>query len=390
MPVIIHPAGHAASGVRNSKFPTCSLELLQNGNITEFKRCKDLLQSSFSSENSKNIIGTNNGFVQACIKAYSNHHHLQIRPDDVWITILTQLSLYVNANAESLRSHFVSHQGQKELSIEAIGTRYTVPWAAIADQFAAELGQNVKDPSLQQWVLQSFSTTTDTDRAVAAIAMMGTLQSNFSFKAYLRCGIPSVTLHGTREDWVQLRDAVVDPTKLPSLGVETAEWSRVLGVVLDHFVDSFDNPDTPETKMFWQTIAHHSGGGSGPRYWSGWITAFCFWDDEGKSLRPKLNVADDSAESEYRSRHRNTEDTTLRIDNQTFHKVDSNDLPSAWVSVPVVVNEFGTEFKARMVAGCIGYSVQQSGQEQEKGGLGLDTVTPEIGWWMFEEKESGL
>jgi hypothetical protein len=388
MPVIVHPAEHAANEVRNFNFAAGPLDLLQKVNVAQHKRCKDLLQSSFGSAASKNIIGNNNGFVQACINAYSNHHHLKIRPDDVWITILTHLSLYVNANAESLRSRFVSHEDQKELSLEAVGTRYTVSWAAIADQFATILGDNVKDPSLQQWILQSFSTTTDTDRAVAAISMIGTLQAFFSYKVYLRCGIPSVTLEGTREDWFQLRNAVSDVTKLPAFGEETAEWSRVLGVVMNRFVSSFDNPHTSDTKGFWQNIAHYSGGGSGPSYWSGWITAFCFWDDKGKTLRPKSTATGTDVQSSFRSRYRDTETTTLVIDEQVFHKVNSNDLSPAWVSVPITVDEFGTTFKARMVAGCVGYSVQKSGKELETGGAGLDTVRPEVGWWMFEDKEN--
>jgi hypothetical protein len=386
MPVIIHPAKHAASAVRTSKFSADPLELLQQGSTEEFKRCKDLLQSSFNSAASKNVVSNSNGFVQACIESYSHHHHLHIRPDDVWITILTQLSLYVNANAEQLRSQFVSHDGQKELAIVAEGNRYSVSWASIAEQFTTALGKNVNDPTLERWILQSFSTTTDTDRAVAAIAMMGTLQAYFSYKVYLRCGIPSVTLHGTREDWVQLRDAVIDVTKLPAFGAETEAWSRVLGVVLIHFIDSFDNPNSSATRDFWQKIAHYSGGGSGPRYWSGWITAFCFWDENGKSLRPDATKGKNSVASGFWRRHLTSDAAALTLDGEEFHKVDSNDLPPAWVTVPITVDEFGIEFKARMVAGCVGYSVQQSGQKLESGGVGLDTISPEVGWWMFEER----
>ena len=40
------------------------------------------------------------------------------RPDDVWVAILAQLSIYVNAHAEELRHLFVAHDGQKALSIE--------------------------------------------------------------------------------------------------------------------------------------------------------------------------------------------------------------------------------------------------------------------------------
>lgn len=57
------------------------------------------------------------GFIDGALRAYNNHHHLVLSPDDIWISILTQFSAYVNANAEDLREMFVSHQGEKELLV---------------------------------------------------------------------------------------------------------------------------------------------------------------------------------------------------------------------------------------------------------------------------------
>jgi len=384
MPVTFYPASHAANQIPNSRVVKSSHELLLNGGGDATVRCKEVLQDSFGSLSSQKVVGAGNGFVQACIKAYSDHHHLVIRPDDVWITILTQLSLYVNANAEALRSHFVSHEGKKELLVEMDGNRYSASWARIANQFTIALEQNINDPSLRDWILQSFSTTTKTDHTVAVIAMMGTLQAYFSYKAYLKCGIPSVTLEGTREDWVKLRDAVADKAKLPKMGKETAEWSRVLKVVLNRFVGSFDHPNSLKTRNFWQNIAHYSGGGSGPRYWSGWITAFCFWDEKGNYMRP--DSARSVIGSVFKSVLPNWVDTTLMIDGQVFHRINSNDVPPAWVSVPVIVNELGKEFNARMVAGVVGYSLSKCGKKLQDGGTGLDTLKPATGWWMYEER----
>ncbi|OCK81550.1 hypothetical protein K432DRAFT_381253 [Lepidopterella palustris CBS 459.81] len=386
MPATVHPAPHAA----NAFSPTLRAQLAEDSMTllhlcageTETMQCKELLQDSFGDWNEKQLVGVNNGFVQACISAYSNHHHLVIRPDDVWITILTQLSLYVNANAEALRSHFVSHSGKKELVVVDGGDRYTTSYARIAGKFTGALEKNIKDPSLRDWILQDFSTTTNIDRAIGAIAMMGTLQTYFTYKVYLKCGIPSVTLEGTREDWVKLRDAVADPKRLPAFGKETTEWSKVLRVVLNRFVDCFDHPKASRSKDFWQKIAHYSGGGSGPRYWSGWITAFCFWNEDGKSLRSvsgswPASVLKDLLLPRLVS-------TTLRIDGQEFHKINSNDVPPALVSVPLIVNDNGKKFDGKLIAGCVGYTVSESGERLEKGGTGMDTLKPETGWWMFE------
>jgi len=42
--------------------------------------------------------------------------------------------------------------------------------------------------------MPNFSTTTDNDKSVAAITIMGTLQVYFDYYATLGCGFPSVTL----------------------------------------------------------------------------------------------------------------------------------------------------------------------------------------------------
>ena len=44
-----------------------------------------------------------NGFVNTIVQAYSSHHHLILRPDDVWLSIMTQFSAYVEGNSETLK-----------------------------------------------------------------------------------------------------------------------------------------------------------------------------------------------------------------------------------------------------------------------------------------------
>lgn len=50
----------------------------------------------------------------------------------------------INAHAEELRSHFVSHEGQKELEVIDIGTRYTVDFGKLAARMTDRLRDNVR------------------------------------------------------------------------------------------------------------------------------------------------------------------------------------------------------------------------------------------------------
>jgi hypothetical protein len=245
------------------------------------------LQSSFGREGAQTVpvVARNNGFVDTVVTAYNSHHALVIRPDDVWICILTQFSLFVNGDgqAERLRHLFVAHEGKKELQITVPGSRYTVDFGMLARLMTEKIHENVVDPELRDWILPDFSTTTSNDTVVASVVMMATLKSYFEYKIMLMCGLPRVTLLGTQDDWTRIFHRV---EKLGRYGPETTAWRNLLRPVLARFVKAFEPgyAESAENLEFWQRVAHSSSGGSGPSYLSGWITAFCAFDDKGKWL----------------------------------------------------------------------------------------------------------
>ncbi|TKA72609.1 hypothetical protein B0A49_07170 [Cryomyces minteri] len=386
MPVTIYPAPHGANVVKteaySAKLISDPLGLLNASCERESHKCAHLIQSSFADLPERKIMSSTNGFVKGAVRAYSEHHHLTIRPDDVWITILNQLSLYVNAHAEELRSMFVAHEGKKELRVDVVApNRFCADFAWVAAAMTGLMEKSIKDPSLRSWIMQEFSTTTHADRAVAAMTMMATLQQYFDFRCRIMCGIPSVTLLGGKEDWKLLLTAI---DRLPSFGEQPAEWHRTLKPVISRFVDTFDTSSHGilASKYFWQHIAHYSGGGSGPTYLSGWITAFCFWDGEGKCLRSNRNA--------YPVEHSYGSPTPeLYLDGVRYHRLEREDVPVGYCSVPMHLNDHGEELRTLMVAGSVGLSVSSSGQELHSGGKGLDSLQPEVGWWLFEAHDFG-
>jgi hypothetical protein len=99
-----------------------------------------------------------NGFVGSAFKAYSNHHHLILTPDDVWIAITTAFSRYVNKHAEEMRDLFVSHQGKKQLHITDAGSIKTVNWDFLLSKFSL-IDENTKT-DVREWMEPNFSTST--------------------------------------------------------------------------------------------------------------------------------------------------------------------------------------------------------------------------------------
>lgn len=237
--------------------------------------------------------------------------------------------------------------------------------------------KNVVDPDLRDWVMPAFSTTTVDDRTTASVLMMGAMQSYFTYGLGMLCGIPSVTLLGTREDWVELYGKL---EKLDTLGEETVAWAKLLRPVMKRFIMTFDQPHSQEVKWFWERIVHQAGG-SGPVWLSGWITAFCFWRKDGKCLQNE----NDGSGSGYKEQGKDEkwQGHSLYMDEAKYFKVDSKEIPNGYASVPVQVNDNGIEFKTNMVAGLLGIQAVSSSGENLVGGSNLlDTLQPLSGWIM--------
>ncbi|KAL8945769.1 MAG: hypothetical protein Q9222_007738 [Ikaeria aurantiellina] len=364
MPVTIKPAKHGARGIESPYHSPLEPEaLLKWACRQESRACKELLQSSFSPKPQTITIPSANGFVHGAIRAYNVHHHLRIRPEDVWFAILSQFSLYINAHAEELRGKFVAHEGKEELTLEYSANRYTMDFGLFAKQMGELVEKNVVDAELRRWIMPAFTTTTKNDSIVASILLMGVTQNYFDYKCVLMCGLPSVTLLGNKADWELILSRI---EKLKEYGEEPTHFYRLLKPVLSRFVMSFEKPTSSKVVDFWKRICHYTGGGSGPSYYSGWITAFCCWDSDGKLMYQRAKP-------------------DMKLDGMAYHRIESGDVPPGYTSVPVKVDDNGCEFMATMIAGSVGMKCVKT---QESDPL-PDTIQPESGWWMFENRPEG-
>ncbi|EIW74183.1 hypothetical protein CONPUDRAFT_170209 [Coniophora puteana RWD-64-598 SS2] len=403
--VKIKPANHPAESfdlAHTQRFTkgaspeeTAPETILRSACAKQHEQCAELLQSSFGREiDIANIIPQKNGFVHAAIEAYSHHRALVVRPDDVWLSILTQFSVYVNAHAEELRSSFVAHQGKKELVVSAGGDRYSVDFGDMARQMTGLLHKNLVDPELRDWILPIFSTTTITDSTVASIVMMATMKKYFSFKFSLICGIPQVIIDGTKDDWEAI---LARAEKLKEYGLETAAWYHLLRPVLMRFVQAFEEPSTTGLRGFWGKVAHYHSGGSGPTYLMGWITAFCVFNEDGDWQGPRLQnteITTDFASlstQEFASRYFTPHpegdpfvgDLYLSLDGTFYPHVDSDKVPPGYAEVDVKLDDNGEILDTLLVAGSVGSLISDSGDQSLSKTGERDTVKTLPGWWMF-------
>lgn len=380
MPVTLQVVNHEAKAWRRESVPDAE-KLLAESCPKHYRRCNRLIQSSFAEKDFSegHISPSDNGLVWAAHDAYSQHHHLVIRPEDVWFAILTQLSFYINGHAEELRSFFVAHEGQEHLQLYVD----QLDFASVADEMTHLIAKNVVDPGLRDWVMPSFSTTSDSDKVVGAILFMGAMQKYFSYGVRVVCGIPSVTLLGEAEDW---KDILARIDKIELLGEQAVQFAQMLRPIVKHMVLSFESPESFEVIEFWNTIIHRVSLSSGTDYLTGWLTAFCFWNEEGeaKSLRSEM------------------------FGGVMYPTVDVDEVPAGTASVPITVTD-GREYEATMVAGSVGIAATSSGARLEdetspgtdptsssEGGeprgaqsVVRDTIQPLSGWWVCENEPAG-
>lgn len=109
--------------------------------------------------------------------------------------------------------------------------------------------------------------------------------------------------------------------------------------------------------------------GSGPTYYFGWITAFCFWKEDGGSLYSA-------------PRH------GMKVDGVSYHRIEADEVPPGYSSVPVKVVDNGDVFDAMMVAVSVGINRTSSGDELDGGLMELDTR--ECGDWLVDCSKVGL
>ncbi|GKT50769.1 uncharacterized protein ColSpa_10950 [Colletotrichum spaethianum] len=377
MPVTLNIVNHPARPWEDDKVTTPE-ELFERACPRDFKQSERLIQTSLSRRvlRETHTSPSKNGLIWAAYHAYSNHHHLTLRPEDIWFAILTQLSFYINANAEDLRSFFVDHKGNKELEVIDAGSLEYANFGAFAQRMTHMIAKNVKDPELRTWVMPSFSTTTDTDRVVASVLFMGAMQKYFSYGFTMCCGIPSVTLLGEVADYQEIL-ARLD--KMEQLGDEPTQFAEMLRPILRHMILSFHEPTSPQVAAFWNKIATREQRGSGMDYMSGWISAFCYWSSEGKARwrSPKKAV----------------------LDGVSYPLVDFNAVPDGICSVPVTVDDNGDVYSCTMLAGSFGIqgipeaAAEDSPEGSESTGSqatppALTNIRPLTGWLMYENKEN--
>jgi hypothetical protein len=204
-----------------------------------------------------------NGFALAVHLAFAQHRPLVLSPDAVWLTILQGFALHVRQHEAELRERLVHHQGKSTVAL-TVASLADADWPAIADDFVLRLADEV-NPGLIQAMTDKFSTTGETEHAAHCVAAMDSFSRYFDFELLSICGIPSITLLGTAEDWRAVHERF---RVLAEHGLQW--WAKRLEPVLEHFVRTAEGNTDPS---FWRCI-YKPESAYGGDVATGWLVRF--------------------------------------------------------------------------------------------------------------------
>lgn len=215
----------------------------------------------------KQIVHTDyNSFIAAAHMAFDEHRPLVLNPDIIWIAIAQGLVNHINANAEELRNRFVNFEGKEYIEIRRDSFLKGSPdndWQGCFPEFSDKISEYIGKK--RDLIVSNFSTTGPIEKATSELVLMDAMQSYFDYGCRTCCGIPSITLEGTTEDWLNIK------TRIENISEFNLEWwAKHLLPIIDNFIEtSKENIN----KSFWESI-YKLGGGSGGPFITGWIAAF--------------------------------------------------------------------------------------------------------------------
>ena len=297
-------------------------------------------------------------FYNCMVEAYAGHYSVILSPDAIWTLISQGFCHHISLNTEKLKDKIVNHEGKMEISVISEHDLYSplMDWDTLLNGFEIQIAENTKG-NIADFMRADFSTTGNTERITSQVTLMSAVKSYFDFAAiHTICGIPTITIEGTPDDWRKIIK------KVESLrDYDLGWWVDDLKPILQEFVNASEGN---VNKDFWQNIVKKdrpesmkNGAGCGVKdatKFDGWFLKFMPFDKDGR-----------------------TPDAVV---------YGRNDMLPSVVSAPFTY----------IVKDATGNIISKTPMEIMSGFVGIDvnentyTMRPHIGWMVSEKNNKGI
>lgn len=216
-------------------------------------------------KNAELISTHNNILIQTIHKSFDEHRPLVLSPDIIWLAITQGTSIHINENFKSLEKVIFKKNKPKKLVIRNDDLEYSGRhWQDLVSSMSNKT-RNYTNSDLYSFFVPKFSTTTKTQTTAYQATLLNSYKKAFEYVGESGCGIPYITITGTKQDWELIYSNLKE---LDKLGLKY--WGIELEPVIQEFINVFD--DKTNT-VFWKDI-YKTMEGYGADYSSGWIIKF--------------------------------------------------------------------------------------------------------------------
>ena len=199
--------------------------------------------------------GQINGLLSATHEAFSKHLPLILTPDIILITIMQSLGVCIAQDPKS----FYDISSKYDITMRDDSLNLTPESIPVWSKAFQTFNSMIQSKFNQNFPSCNFTTSTSTSIAVSHIVVMDIMQPFAKYTAMSYCGIPSIILKGTLEDWLKLQSYGKD--LLDMYSEQLGWWLNDLQDFLKSFVDLYQGTlnDVTKFQSFYK-FESHSGG----------------------------------------------------------------------------------------------------------------------------------
>ena len=84
-----------------------------------------------------------------------------------------------------------------------IGSRDSNRWSEVIEEFCNQIDKNIVENTVDL-LDADFSNARIVDKIAAKVTIMDICKNYFEYRFYTCCGFPSLTLSGTKQDWIKI------------------------------------------------------------------------------------------------------------------------------------------------------------------------------------------
>lgn len=232
------------------------------------------------------------GLFSAVLACYNNHWVLKTGPEDWWTVVCRRIAAALDdhGEVEAVRKFFVSHEGQKQISVNVGPTLSNIDYSWLFNQFSSEIRRNIQTPGYVDLMEADFSTTSPEQKIISQIMLMSSVKKYFAFGMHTACGVPGVEMKGSEQDWEMLVNKLnnLETQLRPILEhLNLNAWFLSTKLIFNNLLKTYKGQ--PDKDWWGHILCWNQTYGSGASSWfSGWFPEFlgCNNNPEGPNDFP--------------------------------------------------------------------------------------------------------